>query len=343
MGFGGCWDRTGSKQVIQKPRSSSRENAGALMGLLRDDSEFATALGQAARDLGDLDPSFVEKDYWVTQVLRALYDEYPGAFLFKGGTSLSKGYGIIERFSEDVDILVVPPAGASNREREAHLRAITGAIAAHLELSWEEARQPGRGRDASRGDFIRYVPIVRARVSVGIGPGTVLLETGYAGGHEPAEMVSITPLLCAPLGIDPREFDDTSPFTLRALEPVRTLIEKLFALHHIGTLYLRGERREEERFGRHYYDVFKLLDHPPTVKRLRNRDGFDQIVKDVERVSGSLVERHHGRVVGLQRVPRSLMAGTMGCVHGLKQSIRRFVTSYLAKLECLPSLRFSSG
>lgn len=103
------------------------------MGLLRDDPEFATALGQAARDLGDLDPSFVEKDYWVTQVLRALHAEYPGAFLFKGGTSLSKGYGIIERFSEDVDILVVPPAGASNREREAHLRAITGAIAAHLD------------------------------------------------------------------------------------------------------------------------------------------------------------------------------------------------------------------
>jgi hypothetical protein len=74
---------------------------------------------------------------------------------------------------------------------------------------------------------------------------------------------------------------------LRALEPVRTLIEKLFALHHIGTLYLRGEPREDERFGRHYYDVFKLLDHPSTVKRLRDRDGFDQIVKDVERVSAS--------------------------------------------------------
>lgn len=257
------------------------------MGLLRDDPEFATAIGQAARDLGDLDPSFVEKDYWVTQVLRALHAEYPGAFLFKGGTSLSKGYGIIERFSEDVDILVVPSAGASNPEREAHLRAITGAVAAYLEVSWDEARQPGRGRDASRGDFIRYAPIVSPRVSVGIGPGTVLLETGYAGGHEPAEMVSITPLLCGPLNIDPRQYDDTAPFDLRALEPVRTLIEKLFALHHIGTLYLSGETREEKRFGRHYYDVFKLLDHPPTVKKLRDRDGFHQIVSDVERVSGS--------------------------------------------------------
>jgi hypothetical protein len=256
-----------------------------MMDLLRDDPEFADAIGRAARDLGDLDPSFVEKDYWVTQVLRALHAEYPGAFLLKGGTSLSKGYGIIERFSEDIDILIVPPAGASNREREAHLRAITGAVAGYVHLSWDEARPPGRGRDASRGDFIRYATIVSPRVSVGIGPGTVLLETGYAGGHEPAEMVSITPLLCEPLRVDPREFADTSPFELRALEPVRTLIEKLFALHHIGTLYVHGETSEHERFGRHYYDVFKLLDHPGTLRKLRERDAFHQIVSDVERVS----------------------------------------------------------
>ncbi len=255
------------------------------MDLLRDDSEFATAMARAARDLGDLDPSFVEKDYWVTQVLRALHTEHPGAFLFKGGTSLSKGYGIIERFSEDIDILVIPAAGASIREREAHLRAITGGVSAYLDLSWDEARQPGRGREASRGDFIRYTPLVSSRGSVGFGPGTVLLETGYAGGREPAEMVSITPLLCGPLAIDPMEFADTRPFDLPALEPVRTLIEKLFALHHVATLYLRGEPLEGERFGRHYYDVFKLLDHPATVRRLQDRDVFHQLVSDVERVS----------------------------------------------------------
>jgi hypothetical protein len=257
------------------------------MDLLRDDSEFATAIGRAARDLGDLDPSFVEKDYWVTQVLRALHAEYPGAFLFKGGTSLSKGYGIIERFSEDIDVLVVPSAGASNREREAHLRAITGAVAAYLDLSWDEARQPGRGRDASRGDLLRYAPIATPRVSVGMGPGAVLLETGYAGSHEPAEMVSITPILCQPLGIDPAEFADTRPFDLRALEPVRTLVEKLFALHHIGSLYLAGQPPEHQRLGRHYYDVFKLLDHPATLMRLRDRDAFLQLVSDVERVSAN--------------------------------------------------------
>ena len=57
-----------------------------------------------------LHSQFVEKDYWVTQTLRILYEDYPGHFIFKGGTSLSKGFGLIERFSEDVDVLVVGEA-----------------------------------------------------------------------------------------------------------------------------------------------------------------------------------------------------------------------------------------
>jgi hypothetical protein len=256
------------------------------VALLRDEPDFDVAIGRAAQALGNLDPSFVEKDYWVTQVLRALHTEYPGGFLFKGGTSLSKGYDLIERFSEDVDILVVPLAGASIREGEAHLRAITGAVAAHLELEWEEGRPPGRGREASRGDLIKYDPVVEAGVRVDVGPGSVLLETGYSGGYEPAEMVTIEPIMCRPLGIDTDDFEDTKQFQLRALEPRRTLIEKLFALHHVATLYLAGDVRDDERFGRHYYDVHKLLEHNATTTKLaRDRARFDELVTEVERLS----------------------------------------------------------
>lgn len=256
------------------------------MALLREDRGFAAAIGQAANALGGLDPAFVEKDYWVTQVLRVLHTEYPHGFVFKGGTSLSKGYGIIERFSEDVDILVVPLAGASITEAENHLAAITGSVAGFLGLNWEPGREPGRGRDAHRGDLIHYEPVIEAGLRLGIRPGAVLLETGYSGGREPAEMVDITPILCEPLGIDPAEFEDTQLFQLRALEPRRTLIEKLFALHHLATLWVSGDIPEEERFGRHYYDIYKLLDHQATVVKLeRDRDGFDQLVGEVERLS----------------------------------------------------------
>jgi Nucleotidyl transferase AbiEii toxin, Type IV TA system len=114
----------------------------------------------------------------------------------------------------------------------------------------------------------------------------VLLETGYSGGYEPAEMVTIEPILCRALAIDSDEYEDTKPFQIRALEPRRTLIEKLFALHHVATLYLDGGVRDNERFGRHYYDVYKLLDHNPTTTKLeRDRERFEELASDAERVS----------------------------------------------------------
>lgn len=256
------------------------------MALLRDDRDFATAIARAAQELGSLDPAFVEKDYWVTQVLRTLNDSLGGGFTFKGGTSLSKGYRIIERFSEDVDILVVPLADAGASAADDHLRAITEQVARRLGPEWSEGRAPGRGRDGSRGDLIHFAARTAGGVRAGIRPDAVLLETGYGGGHEPSEMVEITPILCAPLGIAPDEFEDTRAFRVRALEPRRTLIEKLFAVHHLATLFEGGEIRDVERFGRHYYDIFKLLDHPPTVDRLTaDRARFELLVTEVERVA----------------------------------------------------------
>jgi len=261
------------------------------MPLLRDDRDFDVAIQRTARQLGDLAPSFVEKDYWVTQVLRSLAVRFPGGFLFKGGTSLSKGYGIIERFSEDVDILVVPHAQATIRQMEALLREMTEAVAADLGLEWEAHRPPGRGRDAHRADHLRYTQLIQAGVDVGIRPDTVLLETGYSEGHEPAEMVTIRPLVAQLEQLNAGEYEDTIEFQVRALQPRRTLIEKLFALHHVATRAAAGERLEADRFGRHYYDVYKLLDHQATRRLLQHeRAQFDHLVQEVERVSA----RHFG-------------------------------------------------
>lgn len=67
---------------------------------LSNDERIAT-LGHVAAQKGIL-PNAIEKDYWVSMVLRALFkQQYADAFIFKGGTSLSKGWGLIERFSED--------------------------------------------------------------------------------------------------------------------------------------------------------------------------------------------------------------------------------------------------
>jgi hypothetical protein len=112
---------------------------------LRDNpTDFEGAVTAAADSLG-LAPLFVEKDYWVTQMLRSLHERCPGAFVLKGGTSLSKGYGLIERFSEDVDILMLPAKGDSAASRERLLARIADQVAGR-----SRRRATGRPRAGTR-------------------------------------------------------------------------------------------------------------------------------------------------------------------------------------------------
>ncbi|MHB2027375.1 MAG: nucleotidyl transferase AbiEii/AbiGii toxin family protein [Acidimicrobiales bacterium] len=76
--------------------------------LLRVDANAFGALRDETAQITGLIPALIEKDYWVTEVLRAVVVPLSGADLvvFKGGTSLSKPYNIIERFSEDIDLIV---------------------------------------------------------------------------------------------------------------------------------------------------------------------------------------------------------------------------------------------
>ena len=80
--------------------------------------ERLTILANVAENKGIVDNA-VEKDYWVCMVLRAIFSlPYATAFVFKGGTSLSKGWGLIERFSEDIDLAIeaqrIFPVGGGN-------------------------------------------------------------------------------------------------------------------------------------------------------------------------------------------------------------------------------------
>jgi len=254
------------------------------VALLRDDPGFATAINRAAKELG-LHAQFIEKDYWVTEALRSLHRDFAAHFIFKGGTSLSKGYGLIERFSEDIDILVVADANSSAHQREAKLLRITETVSRSLELPHVEKRQPGRGRDAHRADLLTYKPAVPQSIQTGLDEGGILLETGFAGGREPSEMVEIGTMLCTPLNIDPAEFDDTTTFEVRALEPVRTLLEKVCGLHHLASQMLEDPAREVPRCGRHYWDIGRLLGDPMVRKKLRDRDAFVELLADVEQVS----------------------------------------------------------
>jgi predicted nucleotidyltransferase component of viral defense system len=107
-----------------------------------DAEEFAALRELAATNLG-VDARLIEKDYWATRVLRAATRPVDGAdTVFKGGTSLSKAFQISDRFSEDVDLLIVTEERGKPLKRR--LRAVADAVSA--ELGVEHGREAeGKG------------------------------------------------------------------------------------------------------------------------------------------------------------------------------------------------------
>jgi predicted nucleotidyltransferase component of viral defense system len=101
---------------------------------------------------------FVEKDYWITQVLNRLSGSiFVNEVVFKGGTSLSKGYGLIDRFSEDIDIAIINDSKKSGNEIKTKIRAIEKEISAELsEISVEGITSKG---SRFRKSVFNYEPI----------------------------------------------------------------------------------------------------------------------------------------------------------------------------------------
>jgi hypothetical protein len=165
--------------------------------------------------------SIVLKDYWVCQLLGALHEEFPGTFLLKGGTSLAKGWGLIDRMSEDVDILVSEAVDESNDAKERRLLEMTRSAAERLGLDWRVRRQPGRAPDAHRDDLFLYDPL--GFEAVGVDLNGVLLQSGFGQGWEPHELIDVRPIL-ASVTDGAETFDDLGAIRVLALRPVRTLI-----------------------------------------------------------------------------------------------------------------------
>lgn len=249
------------------------------MPRFRDSDEFGPTLDVVAERL-DISPTAVEKDYWVSQVLRVLADGFPEDFIFKGGTSLSKAYGIIERLSEDIDVLVVP--GARGRGATDKLMKEIGAAAA-MGVGGE-ASSVGTSETGRHRSYAVTYPATRA--STALVQTSVLLEMGVRGGQNPHELVPIRCLLGDALedgGTDIGEFDDLEPFDVRVLHPGRTLLEKLVLIHGLAQA-LGGDPslRPDARSGRHFYDIFQLLADDRVLELLADRPQVEQVIASIE-------------------------------------------------------------
>lgn len=259
------------------------------MAQLRSSSDDLFALIARTSEALKIPPGFVEKDFWASELLRAVTaaaKSESSVAVFKGGTSLSKGFSLIERFSEDVDILLVPPSGLGESARHGILKRIESAAAAHLGIAAADVNVV-RSTTGIKRD-VRY-PYPR-RFDLGILSEGLLLEMGVRGGPQPRVAMDVDSYVARfakdTLGLSVGEFDEFQPVAVEILATVRTLVEKLALLHDLASRYPDQVAMEDlERAGRHYYDVFRLLSDRATCSACEVARTVERLAEDVDRKS----------------------------------------------------------
>ncbi len=251
---------------------------------------------EAGRRLG-LSAGSVEKDLWVCWTLRALF-RLPSSgphLTFKGGTSLSKGWKLIERFSEDIDIVIdreflgfggadAPEDAPSNKQRVKRLEALMLAAQHHIRDVLCPALEQDIQRllpstdlwklesDADDPDgqtlLFHYPPAMGDTAYV---RPVVKIELGARSDTEPSATPEITPYLADAF---PDEVQH-SRFSVRAVAPERTFWEKAALLHE--ETYREGSTAPKARLARHYYDLWCLITRGVAPRAASDIALFDRV------------------------------------------------------------------
>ncbi|GHT32086.1 nucleotidyltransferase [Bacteroidia bacterium] len=247
-----------------------------------------------------LPPEAIEKDIWVTAVLRALFElPYSENISFKGGTSLSKCWDIIQRFSEDVDIAI-------NREYfgfqgdtftikqiSKNLRKSACKFCRNT-LQYDVAKQLEQDgispdlfavemniTDVTTIDpekiFVNYKSLFADNQDDNaesyIKP-VVVLEVNARSMKEPLEKVAIQSFIDEVFA--KRPFAE-KPFEINVVAPERTFLEKICLLHEEFATK-NQERIRVNRMSRHLYDIMRMLDMPIAEKALNNNELYKSII-----------------------------------------------------------------
>jgi hypothetical protein len=253
---------------------------------LCEQPDFEQAIVQTAEHFRgrQIRAAVIEKDYYVSEALRIIANTSQDKVIFKGGTSLAKGWNLIQRFSEDIDIFLdhaafEPALGKRQIDRE--LKKIRDAIAQHPALTFVEDESQTIG-GFGRNDRFSYAQRFG-------GPGElinrVLVEAGAASGREPSVVVEIRSYLSQFLEETQKSIgcEDEGPFTLRLLHFRRTFVEKMFAIHGKVEL-LKRDNQPLGSYARHYYDLFQISSHPE-VRTMLSSNEYAAIKTDYDGIS----------------------------------------------------------
>ena len=239
----------------------------------------------------------IEKDWWVTITLKALFQtDCRDSLIFKGGTSLSKGFNIIERFSEDIDLAIshsffgIEKTNKSQRDKLKKLarRYIQETLSAQLDAQLKDMGITGytienvtqvqdkngewKPIDSDKDPtviLLHYPSIVEDTISYI--PPRVKIEISCLSMDEPTEERDIHSLICETF----EEEDTDANCKIRTVVPTRTFLEKLFLLAE----EFQKDKPRSVRMSRHLYDLEKLMDTEYGREALADRTLYDAIVE----------------------------------------------------------------
>lgn len=227
----------------------------------------------------NLIPEYVEKDYWITYALFTVFTNEIGKdIVFKGGTSLSKCYQMIERFSEDIDLVVFRREGETDNRLKSKLKAVSRIVETHLpEVQFQGiTRKMGMNRKTAHSYHKEF------QDDYGEVRDLIILESTWLGYFEPYTTKSINSFIGQTL-LANKQFDIAQefglhPFDAFVLEPIRTICEKIMSLVRFS--YSENPIKDLKNKVRHTYDLHQLL-RQEIFLNFFNSSAFEQMVLKV--------------------------------------------------------------
>lgn len=227
------------------------------MKLHQNTSLYKDAIRFTAQTM-NLRPEYVEKDYWVTYALFTIFHSKIGNdTIFKGGTALSKCYHIIERFSEDIDLVVLRREGETDNRLKSKLKTISTLVETVLPEVNIEGITHKMGMNRKTAHYYNK----QFRGDYGQIRDAIVLETTWLGYYEPFTTKSIVSFVGQMMSDNKQSAvakeNGLLPFDVLVLEPTRTICEKIMSLVRFS--YGESPIDDLKKKIRHTYDLHQLL------------------------------------------------------------------------------------
>lgn len=247
------------------------------MKLHLNKEDFKDLITLTAKDMNILEV-YIEKDYWVCYILKNLSEsEYLENIVFKGGTSLSKAYGLIERFSEDIDLQLINFEGGDSKKKN-FIKKIESKISEGLNLLDNHPRESKSGN--IRKTVYSYKKLIEES-NFFQGSQELVLEINSMSTPEPYEKREIRTYISEFLEKTNKEYIkefDLESFYVNVLDKKRTFVEKIFAVMDFS--FEPNYIEELSNKIRHIYDLY-ILFNDKEVNEFFNSNEFYKMASKV--------------------------------------------------------------